>query len=189
MAVQVIGWTVGAIIIGALLYPLLMMARERKWCRFVGISPHEYKEVRHPTLLSTRNPLKPVHTLLAASGVPESPINCSSFATQRAARFVQWPPLRAPAYLVFWLSIGPLATVCSRRQETPAALRGSSSMQTLRGGIPQSASMTSFAAVYGPASDDEGAGLLPPQGVDPLPRVNENGLAAGPSSGTNGRLT
>ncbi|CAK0783918.1 hypothetical protein CVIRNUC_007118 [Coccomyxa viridis] len=101
---MVIGWTVGAIVIGALLYPLLMMARERKWCRFVGISPHEYKE-------------------------------------------------------------------------------------TLRGGIPQSASMTSFAAVYGPASDDEGAGLLPPQGVDPLPRVNENGLAAGPSSGTNGRLT
>ena len=62
-------------------------------------------------------------------------------------------------------------------------------MQTLRGGIPQSASMTSFAAVYGPASDDEGAGLLPPQGVEPLPRVNENGLAAGSSSGTNGRLT
>ena len=66
---------------------------------------------------------------------------------------------------------------------------GFSCMQTLRGGIPQSASMTSFAAVYGPASDDEGAGLLPPQGVDPLPRVNENGLAAGSSSGTNGRLT
>ena len=40
---QVIAWTLGAIIMGALLYPLLMMARERKWCRFVGISPHEYK--------------------------------------------------------------------------------------------------------------------------------------------------
>ena len=42
-SLQVIGWTLGAIVIGALLYPLLMMARERKWCRFVGISPHEYK--------------------------------------------------------------------------------------------------------------------------------------------------
>lgn len=42
-SMQVIGWTLGAIVIGALLYPLLMMARERKWCRFVGISPHEYK--------------------------------------------------------------------------------------------------------------------------------------------------
>ena len=40
---QVIGWTLGAMVMGALLYPLLMMARERKWCRFVGISPHEYK--------------------------------------------------------------------------------------------------------------------------------------------------
>ena len=62
-------------------------------------------------------------------------------------------------------------------------------MQTLRGGIPQSASMTSFAAVYGAVSDDEGAGLLPPQGVDPLPGVTENGLATGPSSGTDERLT
>ncbi len=44
---QVIAWTIGAIILGALLYPLLMMARERRWCRFVGISPHEYK-VRAP---------------------------------------------------------------------------------------------------------------------------------------------
>jgi hypothetical protein len=43
LSMQVIGWTLGAIVIGALLYPLLMMARERKWCRFVGISPHEYK--------------------------------------------------------------------------------------------------------------------------------------------------
>ena len=42
-AMQVIGWTIGAIIVGAVLYPLLVMARERKWCRFVGISPHEYK--------------------------------------------------------------------------------------------------------------------------------------------------
>ena len=55
MAVQVIGWTVGAIVIGALLYPLLMMARERKWCRFVGISPHEYKEVWHLLLMSVCN--------------------------------------------------------------------------------------------------------------------------------------
>ena len=65
MAVQVIGWTVGAIIIGALLYPLLMMARERKWCRFVGISPHEYKEVRHLLPLPVRNsPYLPLPCLL-----------------------------------------------------------------------------------------------------------------------------
>lgn len=97
---QVIGWTVGAIIIGALLYPLLMMARERKWCRFVGISPHEYKEA-------------------------------------------------------------------------------------LRGGIPQSASMTSFAAVYGAASDDECSGLLPPQsmgGQGEAGPSSQNGVALGQSS-------
>ena len=33
--------------------------------------------------------------------------------------------------------------------------------EALRGGIPQSASMTSFAAVYGALSDDEAAGLTP----------------------------
>ena len=60
LTVQVIGWTVGAIIIGALLYPLLMISRERKWCRFVGISPHEYKEVWHLLLLSVRSLLEPI---------------------------------------------------------------------------------------------------------------------------------
>ena len=108
MAVQVIGWTVGAIVIGALLYPLLMMARERKWCRFVGISPHEYKEVRHLLLLSVRSPLKPVHTMLAASGVPELPKKVAHLLGDRlphkercACSFLQWHILRAPACLVY----------------------------------------------------------------------------------------
>jgi hypothetical protein len=40
---QVIAWTVGAVVIGFLLYPLLQKAREYEWCRFVGPSPHQYK--------------------------------------------------------------------------------------------------------------------------------------------------
>lgn len=40
---QVIGWTVGAIVVGALMYPLLQLARAKEWCRFVGQTPHEYK--------------------------------------------------------------------------------------------------------------------------------------------------
>ena len=84
---QVIGWTVGAIVVGALLYPLLMMARERKWCRFVGISPHEYKEVRHPALLL---PLcaatASLCILLAASGVPDALKTVAHDFTQRLPR-------------------------------------------------------------------------------------------------------
>jgi len=37
--------------------------------------------------------------------------------------------------------------------------------EALRGGIPQSASFTSFAAVYGAVSDDESSGLVPPQSM------------------------
>ncbi len=44
---QVIGWTVGAMLVGAGLYPLLQAARERDWCTFVGTTPHEYKVRQH----------------------------------------------------------------------------------------------------------------------------------------------
>ena len=37
--------------------------------------------------------------------------------------------------------------------------------EALRGGIPQSASFTSFAAVYGAVSEDESSGLVPPQSM------------------------
>lgn len=40
---QVMGWTAGAIVVGAVMYPLLRLARRREWCRFVGQDPHEYK--------------------------------------------------------------------------------------------------------------------------------------------------
>ena len=61
---QVIGWTLGAIVIGALLYPLLMTARERKWCRFVGISPHEYKVTRCRSLACLDLPVSKMPRLL-----------------------------------------------------------------------------------------------------------------------------
>ncbi len=37
------GWTAGAIVVGAVMYPLLRLARRKEWCRFVGQDPHEYK--------------------------------------------------------------------------------------------------------------------------------------------------
>ena len=62
--------------------------------------------------------------------------------------------------------------------------------EALRGGIPQSASMTSFAAVYGAFSDDEGSGLLPPQsmGSPTIAEGTENGVTPGPLAHQNGRL-
>lgn len=60
--------------------------------------------------------------------------------------------------------------------------------EALRGGIPQSASMTSFAAVYGALSDDEASGLTPPQSMGyAAGEGNPNGLAPGPSAQPNGR--
>ncbi len=56
--------------------------------------------------------------------------------------------------------------------------------EALRGGIPQSASMTSFAAVYGALSDDEAAGLTPPQSMG---QGDANGLTQGSSAQPNGR--
>ena len=57
----------------------------------------------------------------------------------------------------------------------------------LRGGIPQSASMTSFAAVYGALSDDEASGLTPPQSMGyAVGEGNANGMGQGSSTQPNG---
>ena len=45
----------GAMLVSSLSYPLLQMARERKWCKFVGSSPHEYKSVLRGGLPSARS--------------------------------------------------------------------------------------------------------------------------------------
>ena len=39
-----IGWTLGAIVVGAGLYPLLQTARKEQWCRFMGTSPHDFSD-------------------------------------------------------------------------------------------------------------------------------------------------
>lgn len=40
---QMIGWTVGCILIGLLLYPLLQLARKKEWFEFVGETPHDFQ--------------------------------------------------------------------------------------------------------------------------------------------------
>ncbi|KAK9801360.1 hypothetical protein WJX73_010869 [Symbiochloris irregularis] len=40
----VIGWTLGAMIVGGCLYPLLQRARKDQWCRFMGTSPHDFSD-------------------------------------------------------------------------------------------------------------------------------------------------
>ncbi|KAK9812978.1 hypothetical protein WJX72_006764 [[Myrmecia] bisecta] len=40
---QVMGWTLGTVVVGGAMYPLLQTARERGWCEFVGVSPHDFK--------------------------------------------------------------------------------------------------------------------------------------------------
>ena len=52
--VQVLAWCGGAILLSTLSYPLLQLARERKWCRFVGSSPHEFKAQLRGQLPSAR---------------------------------------------------------------------------------------------------------------------------------------
>ena len=40
---QVIGWTLAAVVLGSLLYPLLQLARTRGWCEFAGTSVHDFR--------------------------------------------------------------------------------------------------------------------------------------------------
>ena len=42
--VQVMGWTAGAILLGAVTYPLLQKARKSGWCHFLGTSPHDFSD-------------------------------------------------------------------------------------------------------------------------------------------------
>jgi len=51
---QVLAWCGGAILLSTLSYPLLQLAREREWCRFVGSSPHEFKAQLRGQLPSAR---------------------------------------------------------------------------------------------------------------------------------------
>ena len=41
---QVMAWTLGAIVLGAVLYPLLQRARRDGWCDFMGTSPHDFSD-------------------------------------------------------------------------------------------------------------------------------------------------
>ena len=52
---QVLAWCGGAILLSTLSYPLLQLARERKWCKFVGSSPHEFKAQLRGQLPSARS--------------------------------------------------------------------------------------------------------------------------------------
>ena len=42
--VQTIGWTLGAIVVGSVLYPLLQHCRRNAWCSFMGTSPHDFSD-------------------------------------------------------------------------------------------------------------------------------------------------
>ena len=52
---QVLAWCGGAVLLSTLSYPLLQLARERKWCKFVGSSPHEFKAQLRGQLPSARS--------------------------------------------------------------------------------------------------------------------------------------
>ncbi|EIE19872.1 amino acid transporter [Coccomyxa subellipsoidea C-169] len=59
---MVMGWTAGAIVVGAVMYPTLRLMRSKKWCRFVGQDPHEYK-----VALRGGIPPEPQHNQLCGS--------------------------------------------------------------------------------------------------------------------------
>ena len=40
---QMIAWTVGCMILGLVLYPVLQLARKHEWFEFTGVSPHEFR--------------------------------------------------------------------------------------------------------------------------------------------------
>ena len=54
LCLQVLAWCGGAILLSMLSYPLMQLARERQWCKFVGSSPHEFKSQLRGQLTSAR---------------------------------------------------------------------------------------------------------------------------------------
>lgn len=59
--------------LSTLSYPLLQLARERKWCEFVGSSPHEFKAQLRGQLTSARTSFNSLASAQDASELPESP--------------------------------------------------------------------------------------------------------------------
>ena len=69
---QVLAWCGGAIVLSAASYPLLQLAREREWCRFVGSSPHEFKSQLRGQLASARTSFNSLASAQDVADVPES---------------------------------------------------------------------------------------------------------------------
>ena len=59
--------------LSSLSYPLLQLARERKWCKFVGSSPHEFKSQLRGQLTSARTSYNSLASAQDASDLPDSP--------------------------------------------------------------------------------------------------------------------
>lgn len=55
---------------GAVMYPLLRLARRKEWCRFVGQDPHEYKVGSRLTKLFAAGWREPNKPTVAASAGP-----------------------------------------------------------------------------------------------------------------------
>lgn len=76
---QVLAWCGGAILLSTLSYPLLQVARERKWCKFVGSSPHEFKAQLRGQLPSARTSYSSLASAtdeeVAAGGSPDRRAN------------------------------------------------------------------------------------------------------------------
>lgn len=68
-----LAWCGGAILLSSLSYPLLQLARERQWCKFVGSSPHEFKSQLRGQLTSARTSYNSLASAQDASDLPESP--------------------------------------------------------------------------------------------------------------------
>ena len=68
-----LAWCGGAILLSSLSYPLLQLARERQWCKFVGSSPHEFKSQLRGQLTSARTSFNSLTSAHDASDTPESP--------------------------------------------------------------------------------------------------------------------
>lgn len=70
---QVLAWCGGAILLSTLSYPLLQLARQREWCKFVGSSPHEFKAQLRGQLPSARTSYNSLASAASAETEEGSP--------------------------------------------------------------------------------------------------------------------
>ena len=178
---QVMGWTAGSMLVGALLYPLLQAARAGGWCTFVGPSPHEYK-VRRACLLrygackehfAGRWSLQHAAGGVGSNEVSEEGRKGSHKVTSGLLFFHAWEVHNL--YGTTNVQGAVESILCCKRLLQGCASACVDSLQhclfadgcvltwrtgRVRGGIPASASVTSFAAVHGASACGDDVGGL-----------------------------